>query len=570
MRPYRIKLADTAAEREQIHALNYATFVEEIPQHAARPGERLVDRFDAENAYVVAVDATGAVVGMLALRDRRPFSLDHKLANLESFLPPYRSLCEVRLLAVRPSWRHRRVFSDLMLFAARHCIGAGHDLALISGTTRQLRLYSHVGFEPFGPLVGAGEARFQPMYLAAEAFQSRFGGSVIDLAPARPAAASFLTGPVALFAGVQKAIAAPPLSHRAEEFVARLRRVRARLRALTGAARVAVMVGSGTLANDAIAASLAGRNEPGVVLSNGEFGERLVDHARRAGLRFTLMRRPWGEALDTANLATASLSAGARWIWAVHCETSTGVLNDLAALRAASVASGARLCLDAVSTVGTLELSLEGVHLAACTSGKGIGALPGLAIVLADEEPLAAGERVPRYLDLSLWMSADEVPFTQSSNLLAALAAALEAGEVPGRFERTARDAAWLRRELRARGMRVVAPEEMASPGVATVALPAAVRSVEVAADLQREGFEVGSRSNYLVARNWLQVALMGDYDGAALRRLPGAMARAVATRAGERGIADGPVRSGATAWGAILRVNREQGESSWRAQARR
>ena len=41
MDKYRLKLAETAAEREQIHALNYATFVEEIPQHAPNPSRRL-------------------------------------------------------------------------------------------------------------------------------------------------------------------------------------------------------------------------------------------------------------------------------------------------------------------------------------------------------------------------------------------------------------------------------------------------------------------------------------------------------------------------------------------------
>ena len=59
MGSYRIKIADTSDEREQIHGLNYATFVEEIPQHARNPQRRLVDRFDAQNEYVVGVDPAG-------------------------------------------------------------------------------------------------------------------------------------------------------------------------------------------------------------------------------------------------------------------------------------------------------------------------------------------------------------------------------------------------------------------------------------------------------------------------------------------------------------------------------
>ena len=138
MHPYRIKLADSADEREYVHQLNYATFVEEIPQHAPNPERRLVDRFDAENEYVIALGSDDKVVGMLALRARRPFSLDLKLEQLDSYLPPHRSLCELRLLAVRREHRHKALFRDLIAFTARRCVAAGHDLAVISGTTRQL------------------------------------------------------------------------------------------------------------------------------------------------------------------------------------------------------------------------------------------------------------------------------------------------------------------------------------------------------------------------------------------------------------------------------------------------
>ncbi len=317
MANYVVKLADLAAEREQVHRLNHATFVEEIPQHPAAPDGRLVDRFDAENAYVVAVDDAGSVIGMLALRARRPFSLDQKLAQLgaqlDDCLPPHRSACEVRLLSVRPDWRHRRVFRDLLAFAARHCIEAGHDLALISGTTRQLALYANIGFRPFGPLVGSEGARYQPMFLTLESFRERFGA-----AGGGGEVASFLTGPVALPPGVAAAAAGAPVSHRDPAFVAPLGDLRERLRAFANASDVAVLPGTATLANDALAASLAARGDPGIVLANGEFGERLADHARRAGATFALLSRAWGEGFDEAALRHALRESRARWIWAAH------------------------------------------------------------------------------------------------------------------------------------------------------------------------------------------------------------------------------------------------------------
>ena len=85
--PVTFGLAETEVEREQIHRLNFATFVLEIRQHAAgAAGEpRRVDRFDAENDYVVARRGE-RVVGMVAVRGRRPFSLDQKMADLDRHL----------------------------------------------------------------------------------------------------------------------------------------------------------------------------------------------------------------------------------------------------------------------------------------------------------------------------------------------------------------------------------------------------------------------------------------------------------------------------------------------------
>ena len=69
MNRYRIKLAETPAEREQVHRLNYETFVEEIPQHAPNPERRLVDRFDAAMAEVNACQELLAVHGLTATQN---------------------------------------------------------------------------------------------------------------------------------------------------------------------------------------------------------------------------------------------------------------------------------------------------------------------------------------------------------------------------------------------------------------------------------------------------------------------------------------------------------------------
>src|SRR5262249_17531165 len=107
------KVADQPEEFEQIHRLNYRTFVQEIPQHSPNPDGRLVDKCHAEDTYSIAL-VEGAVIGMVALRGTRPFSLDQKLPNLDDFLPAGRSICEVRLLAVDRGHRHSRLLAGLL------------------------------------------------------------------------------------------------------------------------------------------------------------------------------------------------------------------------------------------------------------------------------------------------------------------------------------------------------------------------------------------------------------------------------------------------------------------------
>ena len=167
--PLRVKIATEPFEFEQIYALNHRTFAEEIPRYAAVPTRRLVDRFHDQNTYVIGLQDR-RLAGMVAIRDTRPFSLDERLPDLESYLPAGRSMCELRLLAVEPRDRRGRLLPALLASVWRHCATHGYDLALISGITRQRKLYEHLGFVPFGPLVGTPGAQFQPMMVTLERF----------------------------------------------------------------------------------------------------------------------------------------------------------------------------------------------------------------------------------------------------------------------------------------------------------------------------------------------------------------------------------------------------------------
>lgn len=168
----RVKVADKADEFEQIARLNYETFVEEIPQYAANPQRTLVDRFHGSNTYLICL-REGQLVGMVALRDKRPFSLDSKLQDLEGYLPAGERLCEIRLLSIRREKRHGLVFSLLMQAAFRLGLERNYDLGLISGRLKFLPLYEKLGFRTFGPQVGTPEAPYQPMYISPDTLNRR-------------------------------------------------------------------------------------------------------------------------------------------------------------------------------------------------------------------------------------------------------------------------------------------------------------------------------------------------------------------------------------------------------------
>jgi len=84
----------------------------------------------------------------------------------------------------------------------------------------------------------------------------------------------------------------------------------------------------------------------------------------------------------------------------------------------------------------------------------------------------------------------------------------------------------WLRAGLERRGFVCVAAPEHQGAGIVTIALPSSMRSTEVAAALEGEGFVVAAHSAYLVDRNWIQVSVMASPSRDDLRGLIDALCR--------------------------------------------
>lgn len=320
---------------------------------------------------------------------------------------------------------------------------------------------------------------------------------------------NFLPGPVDVPENVKVAFTETPISHRSPEFLDKLGRVKEKLSSMTCASGVEILMGSGTLANDAAAAQLSMLGGAGLIVTNGEFGERLVDHAGRFNLDFETINYGWGEPFDYE--AVSEAGSDKKWLWAVHSETSTGVLNDLEKLKSICSTHGIRLALDCVSSIGTVPLELTGVYIATGVSGKGLRSYPGLAMVFHNSDILPTRGDIPRYLDLYNYSRGEGVPYTVSSNLVSALGAALDEINFKEKYQEITELSIWLRNALSEKGFKVLSDPEHASPSIVTIALPEHVSSHALGEKLEAQGYYIHHRSGYLESRGWVQIALMGE-----------------------------------------------------------
>ncbi|MBM7840017.1 aspartate aminotransferase-like enzyme/GNAT superfamily N-acetyltransferase [Alkalihalobacillus xiaoxiensis] len=501
------KIAQTEKEYEQIYHLNYKTFVEEIPQHQENQQHQLIDRFDDENIYVIAKQEE-EVIAMICVRDKRPFSLDEKLSDLDEQLGLYGELCEIRLLSIKQEYRKGLVFFRLVSELVSYCLKQGYTVALISGTTTQLRLYQKIGFVPFGPLVGKKDAYFQPMYLTEDNFvQATKAFRKITAKRSHFKEQLFLPGPVSMTSKVQQAWSKPPFSHRSETMATVVKEVKEELLSLTSGHFVEIAVGTGTMANEMIAGQLAKVKEHGAIIASGEFGERLLEQAERWDLSFDRVHhQDWSPvSLDSIKTLLAGNRA-IKWLWTVHCETSTGYLYPLEELKQLCNTYKVKLCVDACSSLGCVPVNLSGVYLASSVSGKGLASYPGLALVFY-QYPTRPANMLPSYLDLGLYCQNNSVPFTHSTNLITALHQALQ--DRP-----TSSTSLWYQiKDLMEVNELDTLKFNHFSPAILTIRLPERVNSKKLGDALKLKSIFISYESSYLLSRNWIQIALMGRVD---------------------------------------------------------
>jgi len=304
----------------------------------------------------------------------------------------------------------------------------------------------------------------------------------------------FIPGPTNIPEALRKACDMPTLDHRSPAFAAILHP------ALQGVARVLkttagevfVFPATGTGGWEAAIANTLSPGDRVLAGRNGMFSARWIDMCQRFGLEVEVLAHRWGQGLDADRYAEALRADTGHRIKAVlatHNETATGVVSDIAALRAALDATGhpALLMVDGVSSIGSMDFRMDawGVDLAVTGSQKGFMLPPGLAIVGVSPKAraAAAGASLPRtffdFDDMRRGTAASAYPYTPAVGLLNGLARACDMllGEgLDAVFARHARIAGGVRAAVAAWGLELCAERpEWQSNTVSAIRMPEGV-----------------------------------------------------------------------------------------------
>jgi 2-aminoethylphosphonate-pyruvate transaminase len=293
----------------------------------------------------------------------------------------------------------------------------------------------------------------------------------------------FTPGPLTTSATVKSAML-HDLGSRDAEFIAAVREIRSSLLRLAGASSAddcVLMQGSGTFAIESVISSAIPRDGRLLVLVNGAYGRRIAQIARVHSIAVEVH-----ETSENCRITPDRLPpvAGFTHVAAIHCETTTGILNPIHELGPIIARAGACFIVDAMSSFGAIPIDPDAARIdfLISSSNKCIEAVPGFAFILGRRARIedCAGRARTLSLDLhAQWSGLEhdgQFRFTPPTHALLAFRQALreleEEGGIPARAARYRRN-----HEVLAKGMRdlgfepYLAPEDQ-SPIITTYRYP--------------------------------------------------------------------------------------------------
>lgn len=343
-------------------------------------------------------------------------------------------------------------------------------------------------------------------------------------------------GPVTLTSRVRAALSGGDWCHREPEFAELTQDINGRLTKvyteIDGAFDAVMLTGSGTASVEAMLNTFAPRDTGTLVLANGVYGERMANMLAAQRKPHALVKAPWLEMMDLAQLSEIlDQQDDITHVAAVHHETTTGRLNDLDSLGQICRERDLQLLLDSVSSFGAESIDPDAWNLAALagTANKCLHGVPGISFVLArkalwDGNGSQSGSV---YLDLTRYYRSQHAegtsPFTQAVQIVFALQEALIELDEQGGWQ--VRGQAYRRRAeaiadcLHDLGVTTLLPRDQFSAVLWSYALPDGWTYAGIHDALKKDGFVIYAGQGDLGSRIF-RIAHMGDITDEDLERL--------------------------------------------------
>ena len=227
---------------------------------------------------------------------------------------------------------------------------------------------------------------------------------------------------------------------------------------------------------------------------------------------------------------------------AVHCETSSGILNPVEEIAAATANAGRRLLVDAMSSFGAvpLDLAATGCEALVSSANKCIEGVPGFGFVIARKTALAESKGRSHSLSLDVYDQWEVMNrtgqwrFTPPTHAVAAFLEALRLhareGGQPGRLARYTRNRDVLVDGMRGLGFETLLVDRWLSPIIVTFFTPA-----DPAFDfgrfydlMKQQGFII--YPGKLTVTDSFRIGCIGQVDEHVMRQVVQAAAQALAT----------------------------------------
>ena len=333
-------------------------------------------------------------------------------------------------------------------------------------------------------------------------------------------------GPSDVAPRVLEALGRPTIGHLDPEYLRIMDRTGRMLRRLfrTENRMTLAISGTGSAGMEACVANLIEPGDEMIVCVAGVFGGRMRDVAERCGATVHAIEVEWGSTVDPVVVGRALAEhPDTKVLGIVHAETSTGAHQPLEEISRRVHEAGALLLVDAVTSLGGVEVRVDDWRIDACYSGtqKCLSCPPGLAPVTFSPAAVAAiDERRSKvqswYLDLSMiksyWGSErtyhHTAPINMTYALYEALRIVLEEG-LEARIARHRRNYRALRAALEAMGLAYIPERSLAT--LNAVRVPEGADDARVRRRLLAEyGIEIGAGLGPFAGTAW-RIGLMGE-----------------------------------------------------------